>query len=144
MLSRDDKDWMINYYGPSLRPFSWDWLFTLTVSGCRSAKVANRRFDRWITEMEQEVGGPKFRWLRVLKVAADQDEVHFHVLIGGIRKQHVHRPGRWKTKWQDIAGFAVVESCDPKMGGFYYLLKSVGRKLDFDDIDLRLPDDDNK
>ena len=141
MLSRDDRDLMINCYGPSLRPFSWDWFATLTFRGFPSALVAKRRVDRWIAEMKQEVGGPKFRWMRVTKGGGGPDKVLFHVLIGGIRKQHVHWPDRWEAKGQDRAGVAAVESCDPKFSGFYYLLKSVGPRRKFDDIDVRLPDD---
>ncbi len=129
------KSEFIDVHADWLSRFTWDWFGTLTFPGYPSATTAKRKFNHWIRELRREIGGEKFRYASVIERGANKDNVHFHVLIGGIKRRHKGTPYVWKQRWQEIAGLAVLSTYEANRGGMRYLLKSL---LPDRDIDLEI------
>jgi hypothetical protein len=117
---------------------SWDWFATLTSRGYPSRTQVLRRFNRWITELEKEQGTDQFKFVRVIETGACRNNVHIHLLVGGLKKQAQLFPGEWRDRWEEISGRAAIVRYDPERAGVFYMLKMLDPARDFD-IDLRLP-----
>jgi hypothetical protein len=137
MLTRKKKE-LIEAHAEWLSRYGWNWFGTLTFPGHPSAQKARKKFDQWISAIKKEVGGRNFRYAAAMEFGAYKDNAHFHVLVGGIRKEHKRWPSRWAARWQDIAGYAAFGDFDPKRGGIRYLLKSLWPDGDFELI-ISLP-----
>jgi hypothetical protein len=122
---------LIEAYADWLKTWTWDCFATLTFPGYPSATKAGRVFDEWIAQMEKLGGTKKFRYVRVLERGRGGDNIHFHVLIGGLKPSARRFPFKWAARWQEVAGHAVIQRFDPDNGGVYYLLKSLLPDGDF-------------
>ncbi len=127
------KQELIDGYVEFLGRYSWDLIATLTFRGYPSVFKARRRFDEWISSVEEKVGTRSFRWVRVTETGAYGDNVHFHLLLGGLRSKSL----RWILLWQQLAGFADIAPFDPNRGGIRYMFKTIRPGQDFD-LELHL------
>jgi hypothetical protein len=119
---KDRREESIQEYRRWLERFQWDWFGTLKVtSGIPSERRAREMFDAWISRLRQAEGTGDFRWFRVLERGADGGNLHFHMLIGGLK----NREDRWAQKWNDLGGNAVITPYDPEQDGVPYLLKGM-------------------
>jgi RNA recognition motif. (a.k.a. RRM, RBD, or RNP domain) len=84
-------------------------------------------FDAWISRLRQAEGADDFRWFRVLERGSGGNNIHFHVLIGGLRD----REKFWAQKWNALGGDGRITPYDSERDGILYLLKGMG-----DDGDL--------
>jgi hypothetical protein len=87
----------------------------------------------WISDIERRDGGPLFRWFRVGEKGREDNNLHYHVLIGGLSADRY--PGPWEQRWYDLAGSdGLVDYFDPEDNGIYYMLKTLDpdEDLDFD------------
>jgi hypothetical protein len=122
---------LIEAWADWLRTFTWDCFATLTFPGYPSATKACREFDGWIAEIKKLGGTRKFRYVRVLERGSGGDNIHFHVLIGGLKPDARRFPFKWAARWREVAGHAVIQRFDPKKGGVHYLLKTLLPDGDF-------------
>ena len=115
--------------------FHWRWFATLKlIKGHPSRKACLSVFDRWITELKDNEGSSRFRWVRVLERGAYGDNFHLHVLVGGFR----NRMADWGRRWERLGGEALIKRFDPDQGAIPYILKSIDREGDLD-VDYELP-----
>ena len=129
------KDQLIGAYAGWLEERTWNWFCTLTFRGFPSAKRADRLFRSWISEVRQEVGATTFRWVRVTERGANQDNLHFHVLVGGLRDA---TKWDWVLRWDEIAGDCLIAYYVPRRGAVRYMLKEAEPGCNFD-IEIQMP-----
>jgi len=132
------KDQLIGAYAGWLEERTWNWFCTLTFRGFPSVKKADDLFRIWISEVRQKVGTAAFRWVRVTERGANQDNVHFHALVGGLRDA---TKWDWVLRWDDLAGTADIFYYRPNAGGIEYMLKTAEPNRDFEiEFEFPLPD----
>jgi hypothetical protein len=129
------KERLLDDYERWLLRFTWSIWGTLTFRGSPSTSKATRVFDGWISEIRKLDGKKGFRWVRVTEMGAFGDNVHFHILLGGLRDGSKFP---WMLRWEKLAGTAELHYFDSSLGGLRYLLKSVEPGKDFA-IDFSLP-----
>ena len=61
--------------------------------------------------------------------------LHFHVLVGGLRNRLRH----WESHWNELGGEALIGKFDPDKEGILYLMKEMDDS-GYLDIDFSLPD----
>jgi hypothetical protein len=107
----------------------------LTFRGYPSLNKALHIFDTWLREIEQQYGTPSFRFFRVTEYGALRINIHFHILVGGIRPKSGDRYMAI-LRWQELAGEGNISSFAGR-NGIFYILKTLrpGRDLE---IDFRL------
>ena len=96
-LARLTEEWAL-----FLGRWSWDWFVTLTFRREIHPEAAAKLFRVWISKMNRELYGPRWRkhghgvrWARALELQR-RDVIHYHALVGG--------PGVGKLKrltWMD-------------------------------------------
>jgi hypothetical protein len=122
-------------YSRWLRRYSWSWFVTLKItSGIPSERRAKKLFNEWISELRRQEGTRNFRWVRVMERGGSGNNLHFHVLIGGLR----NRMRRWELQWNGLGGDALIGKFDSDKDGILYMMK----EMDVDgnlDIDFSLP-----
>jgi hypothetical protein len=96
--------------------------------------VANRIFRKWISEIEDEDGARNFHWFRVTERGAYGDNLHFHVLVGGLRSGSKYP---WIVRWNELAGDALITYYFRSGGATKYIVKTARPDRDFD-IDFNL------
>lgn len=117
-------------YTEFLAAFSWDWFVTLTFRGYARRSRANRCFEVWIDGLQVANGTRTFKWFRVAEKGKDGNNLHFHVLIGGLHPETER--ARWARRWDALAGDAKIDIYDPDQDGDYYMLKTLKADEDFD------------
>jgi hypothetical protein len=118
-----------------LEQFTWSWYVTLKLTaGKPSMNRAKRLCDQWVGELEQQEGGKNFRWFRVLERGTLGTNLHFHVLVGGLKSRRT----RWASRWSELGGDALITPFDPDQKGILYLLKETDDEGDLD-FDFKLP-----
>jgi len=127
---------LIESYKEWLSQYRWIWFGTLTFSGYPSLRKATRIFDKFINEIREKHGTRDFRWIRVTEHGADGNNLHFHVLIGGL---HLQSGDRYMAmlRWQELAGESLITSFASHRNGIYYILKTLRPGVDFE-IDFLL------
>ena len=125
---------LVEAYNAWLSTFDWDWFATLTFRGIPSMAKARRCFHTWITELEGDERTPDFKWIRVTERGAYGSNIHFHVLVGGLRAA---KRFAWTVRWRELAGEAVITDFDSHQGGIRYVVKTVRPNCKFD-IDFNL------
>jgi len=104
---------LINAYEGWFARYKWNLFGTLTF---RRRDIpywmADRTFWTWIIEIDNADGRDDFRWVRVTERGAFDDNLHFHVLVGGLKNGS---KWPWLVRWQELAGDAVLS---------YYFLRS--------------------
>lgn len=126
---------LIDAYEEWLSEQSWGLFGTLTFRGSPSSSQADRIFRRWISEMKQADGTTNFRWVRVTEHGSFGDNLHFHVLIGGLRNGS---KWPWMLRWDELAGSADIFYYRVHAGGIRYMLKTADPDRDFE-IEFELP-----
>lgn len=130
-----NRDELIGAYESWLSKQHWSLIGTLTFRGYPSASKADRIFRQWISEVREQDGARDFRWVRVTEHGACGDNLHFHVLIGGLRDGS---KWPWLLRWDEVAGSADIFYYCPHAGGIRYLLKTASPERDFE-IEIELP-----
>jgi hypothetical protein len=116
----DKRERTIQEYRRWLEQFGWDWLGTLKVtSGIPSERRATTLFDTWISQLRQAEGAEDFRFFRVLERGIGGGNLHFHVLVGGLRNPRKV----WEKRWNNLGGDALITRFAPKKNGILYMLK---------------------
>jgi hypothetical protein len=117
-----------------LSTYQWDWFITLTFREPTTRVKAIWTFDRWIECVNAAQGTHHFRWVRVLQFGAFGDNIHFHVLLGGLRTAEFIR---WPvTLWSKMAGWAEPRRFKPDAKAFEYILRFLRPDSDPDMIDF--------
>jgi hypothetical protein len=134
-LMTDKREVAIQAWARWIRRYQWSWFCTLKVTGgIPSERRAKQLFGQWIKELKESEGGPRFRWVRVLERGPIAETLHFHVLVGGLRKRHL----KWGERWEEIGGNALISTYDDTRDGVLYMLKEMNAAGDLD-IDFKLP-----
>lgn len=129
------KSELIDAYESWFLSFTWSIWGTLTFRGSPSTARAIKLFDAWINEVKKHDGGKHFRWVRVTEKGAFGDNVHFHILLGGLRDASKYP---LMFSWEEIAGTADLYYFDPCRRGVGYMFKSAEPGKDFA-VDFHLP-----
>ena len=128
------KKELIDAYEDWFSKYHWSLIGTLTFRGSPSSSRADRIFRRWISEMKQGDGTNKFHWVRVTEHGSFGDNLHYHVVIGGLRDGS---KWPWMLRWDELAGSADIFYYRPYAGGLAYMLKTARPDRDFEiDFDL--------
>ncbi len=121
-----------------LSRYRWCWFGTLTFRGYPPLRKAHRLFHAWITELRDEDGAKDFHWFRVTERGAYGDNIHFHVLVGGLRNGSKYP---WMVRWNELAGDALLTYHHRSGGAAKYIVKTVRPDRDFEcDFDLSRAD----
>jgi hypothetical protein len=132
---KDKREESIQEYRRWLETFGWDWFGTLKVtSGIPSKRRARALCDSWTSGLRQAEGTEEFRWFRVLERGIGEDNLHYHILVGGLR----NRREVWVQRWKELGGEALITPYNPAEKGILYLLKDMGSNGDLD-YDCELP-----
>src|SRR6266404_6978328 len=107
---------LIEAYGQWLKRYRWEVFGTLTFPGFPSRSKAQRQFDDWLHAIKVEVGTSRFRYVQVAERGAGGDNIHFHFLIGGLKKDAHQNILKWCNRWRQMAGVAVMGKFEPKRG----------------------------
>ena len=136
----DKREVAIQEWRRWLEEFRWTWFCTLKItSGIPSTRRAKQMCENWISELRRDEGGKDFRWFWVLERGADGSNLHFHLLVGGLR----NRMKLWETRWKDLGGNAVITKFDPDQKGILYILKDMDTEGNID-CDFQLGEPDSK
>jgi hypothetical protein len=111
------KEQLIQGYADWFSQFAWDWFATLTFRGYPSRKSAQEKFEWWIAQLRRKGGGRNFRFVQVAERGASGNNVHFHLLIGGLKRNSY--PGTWERKWNELAGEAEISGYKLEELGVY-------------------------
>lgn len=126
---------LIDGYAGWLSRFKWNWFGTLTF---RVPDLplwrANRAFKEWISEIEDTDGSHTFRWFRVTERGAYGNNLHFHVLVGGLKNGS---KWPWIVRWNELAGDALITYYFRSGGATKYIVKTARPDRDFE-IDFAL------
>ena len=117
--------------------FAWQWFCTLTFRPGLSESQARWRLRRWTDELREELGTSDFQWIGVPELGRTGADLHFHVLVAGLRDWHADERLDWMRHWNKIAGDALITVFKPGIGGVRYVLKNVGPD-DMDKIEFHL------
>jgi hypothetical protein len=132
-MTRDELE---DSYATWLAQRSWDWFATLTFRGYPPLAKANRLFKVWICELKEANGSPQFATFRVKEGGSSGENIHFHVLVGGLRDRSERL--RWIRRWWQLAGDARISYFRKHQNGIRYILKTLNLEEDFD-ITLDFP-----
>ena len=131
------KEQLVQEYHDWISQHEWNWIGTLTFRGYPSRKKAQTKFEQWVSELQKKEGGSKFRYIQVTETGSYKDNIHFHILIGGLRPSAPKFTGPWIERWEQLAGDAEIDDYDPDGNYVYYMLKDLKADHDFD-INIRL------
>lgn len=128
------KEELVSSYEEWFSQHHWSLFGTLTFRGSPSSSKADRIFRNWIAEMKRSDGTNNFHWVRVTEHGSFGDNLHYHILIGGLRDGS---KWPWMLRWDELAGSADIFYYRPHAGGLRYMLKTVRPGRDFEiDFDL--------
>jgi len=142
------KAWLhfIRKYDP------YSWFTTLTFKDSIHKTTADKRFKRWITNINEALYGNRFRkrklgisWIRAME-RQKRGVVHFHALIRSPEMYKLKRLDYMKL-WENnctntdsvINGFARIYKYDPSQGASAYCSKYVTKGFDNLDIYIAPP-----
>jgi hypothetical protein len=128
-MNKDKQQQLIEAYVDWLSPHPWTFIGTLTFRKQPSPYRADRLFRSWIDAMRKAEGTSTFSWFRVKETGAFGDNLHFHVLVGGLRNAS---KWPWMLLWDKLAGEANLSYFVTHLGGIRYILKSVRPDQPFD------------
>ena len=117
-----------------LASFRWRWFLTLTFREPTTSRQALRAFDKWINEVQRYEATPNFRYVRVLQFGAYGENLHFHVLLGGLRPRC--RVRLIVRRWYLIAGWPEVTRFRPDRAAFHYILRDLRPDSEPDTVDF--------
>jgi hypothetical protein len=129
------REKLISGYGDWLSRFKWNLFCTLTfrIPDLPTWK-ANQIFKQWIWEIKHKDGSDDFHWFRVNEHGAYGDNLHFHVLVGGLRNGS---KWPWIVRWNELAGDALITYYFLSGGASRYIVKTARPDRDFEiDFDL--------
>ncbi len=123
------KEDLIEAYATWLGHYHWHWFGTLTFRRPVSTFVAEQIYGRWISEVKDAQGTDAFSWIRVTERGAYGDNLHFHILVSGLRDVY---KWDWILRWDQLAGTADIFYYNKNAGGLRYMLKEVQPRGDFE------------
>lgn len=126
---------LIDGYRELLSRYRWQWFATLTFRGTPSFRKTDQAFRLWLSEIDEAVGTADFHWFRVTEHGAFGNNLHYHLLLGGLRDAS---KWDWILRWEELAGEAVIHYFFPCRGAITYILKTARPGCDFE-IDFDLP-----
>jgi hypothetical protein len=134
-MHRDD---LIGDYQKWLQRFDFQWFATLTFRQRPSLSKAKSLRGIWIRELRQRNGTPAFIWFCVTEFGVTRDNLHFHVLIGGLNDRSSRLPAI--RLWWKLAGAAQIPYFKKGKAGIPYILKDLELANEFQvDFDLDAP-----
>lgn len=125
---------LIQAYSDWISSYQWDWFFTLTFREKPSRLKALATFRRWIGFVQESFGAADFRWVRVLQFGAGGDNIHFHVLLGGVKPDE--NISRIAKRWAQVAGWVEPTRFRPDEKAFQYILRFLRPDSEPDVIDV--------
>jgi len=108
-----------------LNGYNWDWWVTLTFRDKVITKTANRKWNRWLRGLENELND-ELGYFRVTELQKRRQVLHFHALM--LNMQGLRRL-TWMDEWNRIAGYARIYPYDKTRGAHYYLCKYISKEL---------------
>jgi len=133
---RSTKKGLVDGYADWIGQHEWNWFGTLTFKYRPGRRSADNALKKWLAELKKSESGPSFRWVRVKELGAFKDNLHFHILVGGLRSSASIVD--WEDRWLDLAGDARICEFEDDKGGVRYLLKTLLPDEDFD-FEIELP-----
>lgn len=127
-MNREKQDHLIQGYVDWLHPYPWQLFGTLTFRKYPSSYRADSLFKTWIETIRRAEGTADFCWFRVKELGAFGDNLHYHVLVGGLRNA---TKWPWMLLWDELAGEANLSYFVAGLGGIRYILKEVKPDLPF-------------
>jgi len=117
----------------------YEWFATFTFSTNPHPEQAERRYFRFVREINETLYGRRFRerGKGVFHIRATERQkrgaVHFHSLMGG--GVSVLNPKKWQEIWRTLEvgnGFSRIYPYDPRRGALSYLQKYVAKGGELD------------
>jgi hypothetical protein len=121
---------LVDGYAAWLEQYVWQWFGTLTFRGFPPLTKAKQMFRMWIGELKLQNGTPQFASFCAKEGGATGENIHFHVLIGGLRDRSQRLP--WVGRWWELAGDAQISYFRKNENAIRYLLKTITIDGDFD------------
>jgi hypothetical protein len=116
---------LVQLWGKWLKAWRWDLVGTITLPGYLSDTKADRVFARWIADI-QKVGGTRtFRWVRIMERSADGYNIHYHILLGGMKVKEQRFPSKWTERLRELDGYGLLQRLDPDQTSVREFLKSL-------------------
>lgn len=123
-------DEIVKAYEDWFSKFNWAWMCTLTFKRPMRTQAAEKRLGRWLQDLQMQAGRKDFRYVCVKERGAYDDHLHFHLLIGGLKKGKDF--SRWQQEWERKEGSARVLPFNGNKQGISYLLKTFLPDRDFE------------
>ncbi|HEU4990214.1 MAG TPA: hypothetical protein VFT41_10560 [Gemmatimonadaceae bacterium] len=115
----------------------WDWLATLTFRHEVHPEAADKRFRKWVAEINDRLYGRRWyeRGLGVTYARGLEYQrrgvIHFHALLYGEGVEEQRREF-WAKRWNELAGFARIEIPRDRCAVRRYVAKYVTKGGDID------------
>lgn len=117
-------------WGEFLSGWPWSWFTTNTFRHEVHPEAANKVWGLWIHQLNRQIFGCRYYkrssdgviWARGSEYQR-RGVLHYHALIGRV-PDWVRRLD-WLDYWDDLSGFARIESYDASKGARFYLGKYV-------------------
>jgi|HubBroStandDraft_1064217.scaffolds.fasta_scaffold206759_2 hypothetical protein len=116
----------------------WLWFCSLTFRPVGLSKAQARlRLRRWAAALRDELGTSDFGWFAVREFGRTGHDLHYHVLVKGLRAWHADERLEWMRRWWRIAGESQIAYYTPNTGGVAYILKNTDPS-DADAIEIEI------
>jgi hypothetical protein len=123
-----------------LKGFPWLWFGSMTFRPGLKPGATYWRLHIWLDELQKSLGTGDFGYFAVREFGKTGQDLHFHVLIMGLKASHYDERLEWMRRWSKLAGDAQINPYSTKAGGIAYILKNVDPQ-DPDAIDFKLSSD---
>lgn len=107
-----------------LEGFAWLWFCTLTFRPGLSPMQARWRLHTWLDQLRVSLGTGDFGFFAAQEMGKTALNLHFHVLVMGLRNWGTDERLEWMTRWNKMAGDARITAYTPNSGGIAYILKN--------------------
>jgi len=108
----------------------WQWFVTMTFRDRVGEWAAQRRWSRFMTEVQTVTG--RLDWVRCREYQHWRGVPHYHSLVTGLPDYYWHSAQcrvLAKEMANDIAGFTRIFEYDPALGAAHYLVKYTIKSL---------------
>jgi hypothetical protein len=112
--------------------FAWLWFCSMTFRPGLKPKQARWRLDIWLETLRNDLGTADFSFVAVREFGKTGQDLHYHLLIKGLRRSHYDERLDFMRRWSKLAGDARIDPYKPGTGGIAYILK---------DLDQSRPED---
>jgi hypothetical protein len=108
-----------------LESFQWLWFCTLTFRPGLSEPQAKWRLEQWLGELKEALGTDQFQWVSVAEWGKTRADLHYHVLVRGLREWQAAQRVDFMKRWNRGCGNARIDPYRPGVGGVRYILKTI-------------------